>query len=321
MDPPQIGDQTVLITGGAGFVGSHLADSLVEAPNTTVRVLDSLTTGSRTDVPSGARFIEGDIRDRTTLETATRDVDIIFHLAATVSVDISVDKPIPTHETNCSGTLSLLECARKADARVVLASSAAVYGQPETVPITEAVPLEPTSPYGVQKLAADHYARLYNDLYDLPTVALRYFNIYGPRQQGPYSGVISTFLEQARAGEPITVQGDGGQTRDFVHVDDVVSANLQAATTNHTGEAFNIATGETTSIERLATLIARVVDTDSPVVYREPRPGDIRHSHADISKATTQLNFTPRRSLESGINDLVQQKARIEGGTGRQHRG
>jgi len=210
------------------------------------------------------------------LDELTDDVDIVFHQAAVVSVEKSVEEPESCHEVNTDATLHLLELAREKDFRLVLASSAAIYGEPETIPISEADSKTPTSPYGIDKWTIDRYAQVYNDLYDTETVALRYFNIYGPRQRGgDYGGVISIFRDQALAGEPITVDGDGSQTRDFVHVDDVVEANLLAATTEHTGEAYNIGRGEQTSIAELAETICAVADTDSEVTYTDPRPGDI----------------------------------------------
>ncbi|WP_306059045.1 NAD-dependent epimerase/dehydratase family protein [Natronococcus wangiae] len=303
MDSSAIRDKTVLVTGGAGFIGSHLVEAL--APHTEVRVLDDFSTGERAYLPEDVTVIEGDVRDPIALQRAARGVDVIFHHAAVVSVSQSVDAPRQSNRTNVDASLLVLEQARQEDARVVAASSAAVYGHPVELPVSETAPTEPTSPYGVQKLALDQYTRLYAELYDLPTVALRYFNVYGPRQRGPYSGVISTFLEQARAGEPITIDGDGEQTRDFVHVSDVVRANLRAATTGETGEAYNVGTGERISIGELAETIRDATDSSSPIVHREPRPGDIRHSGADISKADRALGFEARVGLESGIRSLV----------------
>jgi len=303
MDSPAIRDRTVLVTGGAGFIGSHLVDAL--HPHNEVRVLDTFTTGDRAHLPEGVAVIDGDVRDPIAVQEAARGVDIIFHHAALVSVSQSVDAPRQSNETNLEASLLLLEQARQEDARVVVASSAAVYGHPDELPVSETARTNPTSPYGVQKLALDQYTRLYEELYGLETVALRYFNVYGPRQQGPYSGVISTFLEQARAGEPITVEGDGQQSRDFVHVSDVIRANMQAATTDAVGEAYNVGTGQRTTIEELAETIRDATGSSSPIVHREPRPGDIRHSGADTSKATRELGFETRISLESGIRSLV----------------
>ena len=303
MGSAAIRDRTVLVTGGAGFIGSHLVEAL--APHNEVRVLDNFSSGDRAHLPADVTVIEGDVGDPIALQRAARGADIIFHHAAVVSVSRSVDAPRRSNETNLDASLLVLEQARQEDARVVVASSAAVYGHPDELPVSESASTEPTSPYGIQKLAVDQYARRYADLYGLETVALRYFNAYGPRQQGPYSGVISTFLEQARADEPITIEGDGEQTRDFVHVSDIVRANLRAATTDAVGEAYNIGTGTRTSIEELAETIREATDSSSPIVHRDPRPGDIRHSGADISKATRALGFEPRVSLESGIRSLV----------------
>ena len=304
MDTQVIRDKTVLVTGGAGFIGSHLVAAL--EPHNEVRVLDNFSSGDRSHLPEAVTVVEGDIHDPIALQQAARGVDIIFHHAAMVSVSQSVDAPRGSNETNLDASLLVLEQARQEDARVVVASSAAVYGHPSELPVPETASTDPTSPYGIQKLALDQYTRLYHDLYDLPTVALRYFNAYGPRQQGPYSGVISTFLEQARADEPITVEGDGEQTRDFVHVSDLVRANLQAATTDNLGEAYNIGTGTRTSIRELAELIRDATDSASSIVHHESRPGDIRHSGADISRAKRTLGFEPRVSLECGIQSLVE---------------
>ncbi|WP_440767297.1 NAD-dependent epimerase/dehydratase family protein [Natronorubrum sp. DTA7] len=303
MDSSVIRDKTVLVTGGAGFIGSHLVEAL--APHNEVRVLDNFSSGDRTNLPEDATVVEGDIRDPIALQQAARGADIIFHHAAVVSVSRSVDAPRQSNETNLDASLLVLEQARQEDARVVVASSAAVYGHPDELPVSETASTEPSSPYGIQKFALDQYTRLYEDLYGLETVALRYFNAYGPRQQGPYSGVISTFLEQARAGEPITIEGDGEQTRDFVHVSDIVQANLYAAITDDIGEAYNIGTGTRTSIEELAETIRDATDSSSSIVHRDPRPGDIRHSGADITRAKRTLGFEPRVSLECGIQSLV----------------
>ncbi|AGB31234.1 NAD-dependent epimerase/dehydratase [Natrinema pellirubrum DSM 15624] len=304
MDSPAIRDSTVLVTGGAGFIGSHLVDALV--PHNEVRVLDDFSTGNPAHLPDDATVIVGDVGDPIALQEAARGVDVIFHHAAVVSVTQSVDNPRQSNQTNLEAGLLVLEQARQEDARVVVASSAAVYGHPAELPVSETAPTDPTSPYGVQKLALDEYARLYAELYDLPTVALRYFNVYGPRQQGPYSGVISTFLEQARADEPITIEGDGQQSRDFVHVSDVVRANLRAAVTDAVGEAYNIGTGERTTIRELAETVRDATGSSSSIVHREPRPGDIRHSGADTTKTARELGFEARVGLESGIRSLVE---------------
>ncbi|MEF8826555.1 MAG: NAD-dependent epimerase/dehydratase family protein [Halapricum sp.] len=292
----------VLVTGGAGFIGSHIADALVG--DNDVTVLDDLSSGRRENVPEEATFIEGDVRDAAALADAG-EADVIFHEAAVVSVAESVENPQDCHAVTTDGTIQVLEFARQHDARVVLASSAAIYGDPESVPITEDAPKKPSSPYGVDKLTADHYTRLYAALYGLPTVALRYFNVYGPGQTaGDYSGVISIFREQALAGDPLTVHGDGDQTRDFVHVEDVVRANLAAATTDATGEAYHIGTGTETSVLELAETVREVADSDSAIVHVAAREGDIDRSLADVSKAREQLEYEPSMDLTTGLATL-----------------
>lgn len=295
---------TTLVTGGAGFIGSHIAEALL--PRNEVRVVDDLSTGKRERVPDGARFIEGDVRDRDLLAQAISDVDVVFHQAALVSVDRSVSTPGECQSINAVGTLRLLEAARAENARVVVASSAAIYGVPDSVPVEETDSKAPTSPYGVDKLAADHYTRLFASLYDLPTVALRYFNVYGSGHSGgDYSGVIDVFAEQARSNRSITVHGDGSQTRDFVHVSDVVRANLLAATTEHVGEAFNVGTGRTVTIRALAELIRDSTSSSSKIVHTDPRSGDIDRSRADPSKARKQLGFEADIDIEAGLDSLL----------------
>lgn len=298
-------DQRILVTGGAGFIGSRLASRLCQ--DNDVVVLDSLVSGDRETVPAEAEFIEGDIRDESAVADAIAGVDCVFHEAALVSVDRSVEVPTESHDNNVEGTLTILEAARGQDTRVVLASSAAIYGHPEEIPITEDHPTEPTSPYGLDKLACDHYARLYHDRYGTETVALRYFNAYGPGQTGgDYAGVISIFIEQALAGEDITVEGDGEQTRDFVYIDDIVDANVAAAQTSAVGAGYNVGTGESVTIRELAELIQDITDTDSDIVHTDPREGDIDHSRAAISKAKANLDFEASVSLREGLERTVE---------------
>ena len=299
-----ISGQRVLVTGGAGFIGAALVDALVE--DNDVCVLDDFSTGERERVHTDATVVEGDIRDDSTVATAMADVDIVFHQAGLVSVPASTERPVDSQSANVGGTVRLLDAARREDARVVVASSAAVYGHPETVPVPEDAELSPTSPYGVDKLAVDHYTRLFADLYDLPTVALRYFNVYGPNQpDSGYSGVVSTFLEQALSGSPVTVHGDGTQTRDFVHVDDVVRANVLAAETDDVGRAFNVGSGTETSIRELAETVTGVVDTDSEVVHVDGRAGDIEHSVADLEAAKRSLGYQPQVTLADGLPTVI----------------
>ena len=297
-------DARILITGGAGFIGSHLADALVA--DNEVRVLDDFSTGFRDQVPDEAEIVEGDVCDPDIVEEAMDGVDIVFHEAAVVSIPKTVDDPLSSNEVNVTATLRLLERAREESARVVCASSAAIYGNPDTVPVTETDALRPSSPYGIQKLTLDHYTRLYNELYDLDTVVLRYFNVYGPRAEaGEYGDVVSVFLRQCRGGGPITIEGDGAQTRDFVHVDDVVQANLRAATTDAVGEAYNIGCGEKITISALAEKVRDLTAGDVDITHVDPRPGDIDESLADISKAREGLRYAPTVELDDGLASIV----------------
>ncbi|WP_458190473.1 NAD-dependent epimerase/dehydratase family protein [Haladaptatus sp. NG-WS-4] len=297
--------RTVLVTGGAGFVGSHLTAALVAEND--VRVLDDFSSGDRENVPEDATVVKGDVRDPSAVREAMDGVDIVYHEAAMVSVERSVEQPLPSHAVTGDGSLVVLDHARREDARVVLASSAAVYGHPETVPISESASKSPTSPYGIDKLTADLYVRRYHDLYGLETVSLRYFNVYGPGQNPEYSAVVQVFIDQARRGGPITVDGDGAQTRDFVHVSDVVQANLRAGTTDQTGVAFNVGTGESVTIRELAETVRDVTDSDADIVHTDPRPGDIDHSRADISRARDELGYEPTVSLSEGLASLVRE--------------
>ncbi len=294
-------DQRVLVTGGAGFIGGALVDSL--HGEAAIRVLD---IDAEPDPRDDIAVIPGDVREYDAVATAVDGVDTVFHQAALVSVADSIERPIASHRTNVMGTLNVLEAARRHDARVVVASSAAIYGDPDAVPVSESASLDPTSPYGLDKLAVDHFTRLYHDLYDVETVTLRYFNVYGPNQTGgDYAGVIDVFADQARNGDPITVHGDGQQTRDFVHVDDVVRANRLAARTEHVGRAYNVGTGEAVTIRDLAERIRERVGSDSEIVHTTARDGDIRHSRADISRARDRLEYDVTVGLDAGLDTAV----------------
>jgi UDP-glucose 4-epimerase len=300
MDLTEFAGTSVLVTGGAGFIGSHIADMVVD--HADVRILDDLSRGSRDHVPDQATLIEGDIRDEDTVERAMDGIDFLFHEAGLVSVPESLERPMDCHEINGTATVHLLEAGRRNDSRVVIASSAAIYGHPGHVPVPEDASKDPQSPYGIEKLSADHYVQTYAAQYGLDAVALRYFNVYGPRQSGgQYSGVISAFVDQARNGGPITVEGDGEQTRDFIHVDDVVDANLRAATIDSAETAFNVGTGTSVTINELAETVRDIFDADVPITHVDPRPGDIRHSKADISRARRELDFDPTIQLADGL--------------------
>lgn len=298
----------VLVTGGAGFIGSHLVDALAQK-GCQVVVLDNLSTGCLENL-AGVRdqitFIKGDITNRETLEKTVKGCDIIFHLAAQVSVPLSIEKPVESAQTNQAGALLVLDAARRLGVRrVILASSCAVYGDTGGQPCLEEMTGLPLSPYALQKLVMEHYASLYSRMYGLETVCLRYFNVYGPRQSpnSEYSGVISLFLSHAWNGTVPVIYGDGRQTRDFIHVSDVVRANLQAAQTENgfTGRSFNIGTGQATSITDLWHLISRLTCANPAVEYAAPRSGDIATSLADICQARDVLGFESRLSLENGL--------------------
>lgn len=222
-----------------------------------------------------------------------------------MSVSASVDDPRASHSANATGTLNVLEAARREDATVVVASSAAVYGRPEYTPIDEDHPLDPLSRYGLDKIATDHYVHLYDDLYGLDAVALRYFNAYGPGQSGDYASVISIFCDQARRGPDITVEGDDTQTRDFVHVDDIVQANVSAATADVSGRSYNVGTGEAVTIRRLAELVREAAGSNSDIVHTDAREGDIDESVADVSRAERELGYEPTVGLAEGLAGFV----------------
>jgi len=296
-----------LVTGGAGFIGSHIVDALL-SNGCQVIVLDDLSTGRLSNlkhIKDKISFYKGDIRDREALDTAAKDCEVIFHQAAMVSVPQTVENPVDSAMVNEVGTLSLLESARKSNLkRVVLASSCAIYGDDSQLPKVEDMLPKPLSPYAVQKLTGEYYARLYNDLYGLETVCLRYFNVYGPRQDptSPYSGVISIFMSKAVSKEAPVIYGDGKQYRDFVFVNDVVRANLLAASTDGTsGKIFNIGTGKYVTIDRLWELTCDLCSLNIKPEYKPPRPGDIVESVANIDHSEKVLGFNPKYSFEKGL--------------------
>ncbi len=298
-----------LVTGGAGFIGSHLAQALVEK-GCAVSVLDNLSTGHIENL-SGFRdsltFIEGDILDDTTLVRALEGCDVVFHQAAVVSVTQTVRNPVPSTMVNDLGTLKVLDAARlKKVRRVVLASSSAVYGDDPQLPKIETMLPNPLSPYAVQKLTNEHYAALYYKLFGLETVCLRYFNVFGPRQDpsSPYSGVISIFMLRAADGRPPVIYGDGLQTRDFIYVKDVVQANLLAATGSAApGQVFNIGTARSISINTLWERIADMAGSNVTPMHEAARAGDVKHSCAAIQKAVDQLAFQPAVLFEDGLKE------------------
>jgi nucleoside-diphosphate-sugar epimerase len=296
-----------LVTGGAGFIGSNLVEHLVGA-SVQVKVLDNLSSGFLQNLESFREHIdfkEGDVRNMATLEEIMSEVEVVFHQAALVSVPQSIENPIETAMVNDLGTLNVLEAARRSGVkRVVFASSCAVYGDLPQLPKKEEMDTKPLSPYAASKLHGETHARLYGDLYGLETVCLRYFNVYGPRQDpsSPYSGVISIFMDKAARGEPPTIYGDGEQYRDFVYVFDVVQANLLAAhQENISGMVINVGTGKSVTVNSLWKNIAELAGVQGEPQRANFRPGDIRQSVAEISRAHELLDYKPRYSLEEGL--------------------
>ena len=298
-------NKLVVVTGGAGFIGSHISWELVK--DNEVVVIDNLYTGKEENVPPGAKLVKADIRDYSSIAELISNADYVFHEAAQVSVVESIRDPIFTEEVNVLGTLNIIKALLEGHGKLVFASSAAVYGDNPNLPLKESERPKPLSPYGVTKASAEEYLRVYNELYGLPVVALRYFNVFGPRQSfNQYSGVISIFINRALAGKPLVIFGDGKQTRDFIYVKDVVKANLIVAESRRAnGRVFNVATGKETTILELAMKIIEITGTTSSIVFDKPRPGDIRRSVADVSEIK-KLGFEPEWSLEEGLKKTVE---------------
>jgi UDP-glucose 4-epimerase len=301
-----------LVTGGAGFIGSHLVERLL-GDGHEVRVIDDFSTGKRANLEpflgKTLEVVEADIRNGWELRTLAAGCEVIFHEAAIVSVPYSVEHPQETHDVNLQGTLNVLEAARHAKTRrLVFASSAAVYGDAPGLPKHEGMLPTPISPYGLEKLTGEHYLSIFARLYGVETVSLRYFNVFGPRQDpsSAYSGVISIFADRARRGEPVTIFGDGSAYRDFVFVADVVEANLLAARTpGVSGRSFNVARGEKTTLTDLTGMIGRAVGRTLKVEHAAPRAGDIAESVADIGRARSDLGFAPKVAVEDGLRQLL----------------
>jgi len=307
----------VLVTGGAGFIGSHIADRFF-SEGFEVVVLDDLRCGRLENISGHVgernfRFVRGDIRDSLLVGELVSSVDFVVHLAALVSVPESFRNPTLTNDVNVNGTLNLLNaCVDFGVRRFVYASSCAVYGEAERLPIKEDCTAKPMSPYGVSKLTAENHVRDFHKKFGLETVCLRYFNVYGPRQvYSDYSGVITQFLNRLAQDLPLVVFGDGEQTRDFVYVKDVAEASLLALKCGEAavGEVFNIGTGVATSINQLAHAILEVTGKRHlKIVYSKAREGDIKHSVADISKARDKLGYSSKVSLREGLRELVQSR-------------
>lgn len=298
----------IVITGGAGFIGSNLAEVLSKDNANEVIVLDDLSTGKLANTKEMAiKFVNGSITDLELLQTVFKDVDYVLHQAAIPSVPRSINEPIASNNANITGTLNVLVAARDRNVKkVVYASSSSVYGDTPKLPKREDMTPTPLSPYAVTKLTGEHYCNVFNEVYGLKTVALRYFNVYGPKQDphSDYAAVIPKFVSRVLRDEPPLIYGDGQQTRDFTFVKDVVTANIRAMKSDATG-VFNIASGNRITIQELAELVMKLMGKDLGVILEEPRKGDVLHSLADVSKAKAGFGYEPGYRLETGLEETV----------------
>lgn len=301
-----------LVTGGAGFIGSHVVEALL-GQGEQVKVLDNFFTGRRenlADLEGKLELICGDVRDYATVKEAVAGVDYVLHLAAIPSVIRSVEDPLLTNQVNVEGTLNLLQASRESSVkRVIYASSSSIYGNSPELPRREEMSPSPLSPYSLQKLVGENYCSLFYQLYSRETVVLRYFNVYGPRQDpsSPYSGVISRFIMALLSGEPPVIYGDGEQTRDFSFVVDVAWATIVAARApDISGGVFNIASGQAYSLHQLLAILQQETGSSRPPVYKETRPGDVRHSLGSIARAKAALGFDPKFSFQEGLKRTVE---------------
>jgi UDP-glucose 4-epimerase len=304
--------QEVLITGGAGFIGSHSAQALLDA-GVQLRVLDNLSNGKLANLPAQAlqdgriRFIEADIRDAAAVDAAVAGCDAVLHLAAQVSVQNSVAEPVASGSVNVAGFLNVLDAVRRHRVgRLVYASSAAVYGVPAALPLDETAAPEPLSPYGLEKFINDQYASLYRSLYGVSSVGMRYFNVYGPRQdpRSPYAGVISKFADALQSGAALRIFGDGLQTRDFVYVGDVAQANRRALQAPVQG-VLNIGTGRSVTLLELTTALFEALGRSAPIRHEPAATGDIAHSAMSPQAIRQALDFVPATGLVEGLRALA----------------
>jgi nucleoside-diphosphate-sugar epimerase len=301
-----------LITGGAGFIGSHLVKHVLGAGG-IVRIVDNLSTGSSerlNQVRDVIQLLTGDLADSSLAAEAVKDVDYVLHQAAVPSVQRSVVDPVTTNRSNVTATLNLLESSRKAGVRrFVYAASSSAYGDTEVLPKKEEMPANPLSPYALQKWVGERYCKLYHELYGLETVSLRYFNVFGPGQDpySEYSAVIPKFITKLLAKEAITVYGDGEQSRDFTYIDNVVDANLLALRApNAPGEVCNIGCGQRVTLIELIRILEELLGVQAHVIYAAAKPGDVRHSLADITKAARVLGYVPKTEIEEGLRRTME---------------
>jgi nucleoside-diphosphate-sugar epimerase len=305
-------DERYLVTGGAGFIGSHIVRRLV-GEGELVRVVDNLSTGQSIrlkTVRDSIEFVEGDLADERVSDEVVRDVDYVLHQAAVPSVQRSVYDPIGTNRANVTATLNLLESCRKAGVRrLVYAASSSAYGDTEILPKTEAMSSNPLSPYALQKLVGERYCKLYYDLYGLETVSLRYFNVFGPDQDphSEYSAVIPKFITKLLAKHPLTIYGDGEQSRDFTYIENVVEANMLAVRAMEAaGSLCNIGCGERITLNQLVGLLDEIVGIKANVNHIATKAGDVRHSLADITRARCLLGYEPKVMVKEGLRRTVQ---------------
>jgi UDP-glucose 4-epimerase len=304
--------KTFLVTGGAGFIGSHIAHRLLRE-GAKVRIVDNLSTGKRErlrDVERCIEFIEDDLTDRRVCDRAVQGVEYVLHQAAVPSVHRSIQDPVETNRANVTGTLNLLEsCRQHGVRRFVYAASSSAYGDTEVLPKKEDMAPNPLSPYALQKFVGERYCKLYDDLYGLETVSLRYFNVFGPSQDpwSEYSAVIPKFATRLRSGQSLVVYGDGEQSRDFTYVDNVVEANILAIKARRTdGAVINIGCGESLTLNRLIRFLEEILRVQAVVDYEPPRRGDVRHSLADISLAWDVLGYQPKVTVLEGLRQTVE---------------
>jgi UDP-glucose 4-epimerase len=301
----------ILVTGGAGFIGSHLVEALLKKGH-RVRVLDDFSSGDRRNLKAVRQDVEvlkGDCADPAAARRAAKGMEVVYHEAAVPSVPRSVKEPLLSHRANATATLSMLVAARDAGARrLIYAGSSSVYGDSPKLPKREDMPLRPLSPYGVGKMTGEHYLRVFAQLYGMETLTLRYFNVFGPRQNpgSPYSGVISLFVTALLQGRTPVIYGDGTQSRDFTYVDNVVDGNLKALRAKGAqGQVVNVATGRRVTLKELLEGVAREAGVPPVARHQPPRNGDIKHSLADITLARELLGYRPVRSFEAGLKTTV----------------
>jgi len=303
-------NRNIVVTGGAGFIGSNLVKEL--ACENHVIVIDDLSTGYLKNIQDlvdekNIEFVQGSVTDLNLLQKTFKDVDYIFHEAAIPSVPRSIKDPIGSNHANINGTLNVLVAAKDNKVKkVVYASSSSAYGDTPTLPKREDMKPRPLSPYAVSKLTAEYYCQVFTGVYKLPTVSLRYFNVYGPQQDplSEYAAVIPKFISNISNDKSPVIYGDGEQTRDFTFVSDVVNANILAAESKATG-IYNVAGGKSISVNDLTKLIMKIIGKDLDLDYQNPRPGDIKHSFADISKIREKLNYEPKFNLMNGLEETI----------------